>query len=100
MRKARVIMVVAGVCGVIFAAGGATAALASIPSATGVIHGCYGTTGLLRVISGTSCRTGEKALSWTRKAPRVRPVLLGQQVQQGRKDRRARPGQVTSTTAP
>lgn len=43
MRKARVIMVAAGACGVIFAAGGATAALASIPSATGVIHGCYRT---------------------------------------------------------
>lgn len=67
MRKARVIMVAAGACGVIVAAGGATAALASIPSANGVIHGCYSSTGALRVVNATTCPAGQKTLSWNQK---------------------------------
>jgi len=71
MRKARVIMVAAGVCGVIFAAGGATAALASIPGTTGVIHGCYRTAGphTLSVIDGQTCPSGSTPLSWNQKGP-------------------------------
>lgn len=73
MRKARVIMVSAGVCGVIFAAGGATAALADIPD-SGVVHGCYRTTGphMLSVIDtskGQTCPSGTKALTWNQKGP-------------------------------
>jgi hypothetical protein len=45
----------------------ATAALASIPSASGVIHGCYAKkTGALRVInySKQRCHSGELTLTW------------------------------------
>jgi hypothetical protein len=47
---------------------------ASIPSASGVIHGCYRRSdGQLRVINrdlGRTCRAGEKALSWKQRGPR------------------------------
>jgi hypothetical protein len=77
MRKARVIMVAAGACGVIIAAGGATAALASIPSSSGVIHGCYGPAGFLRVTSGTTCPSGQKTLSWNQTGPAGPPGPAG-----------------------
>ena len=44
MRKARVIMVAAGACGVIFAAGGATAALADIPVSAGTASSSWNQT--------------------------------------------------------
>lgn len=71
MRKARVIMVTAGVCGVIVAAGGATAALANIPSAAGVIHGCYRTASphTLTVVNSQTCPSGSTPLSWNQKGP-------------------------------
>lgn len=69
MRKVRVVIVAAGACGVILAAGGATAALASIPSSNGVIHGCYSSTGALRVVNATTCPKAEKSLSWNQKGP-------------------------------
>jgi hypothetical protein len=52
--------------GVIAAAAAATLALASIPDADGVIHGCYkNKTGSLRVVdSGAGCSSGETALDW------------------------------------
>jgi hypothetical protein len=47
-------------------------ALASIPDSTGVIHGCYKTTGgALRVINtggGQTCVTGERALNWNQRS--------------------------------
>ncbi len=48
---------------------GATVALAAIPSADGVIHGCYSNTkGTLRVIDDTAaCTTGETRLTWNQK---------------------------------
>jgi hypothetical protein len=71
MRKARVVMVTAGACGVILAAGGATAALASIPSAAGVIHGCYRTASphALTVVNSQTCPSGSTPLSWNQKGP-------------------------------
>jgi hypothetical protein len=77
MRKARVVMVAAGACGVILAAGGATAALASIPSANGVIHGCYSSTGALRVVNATTCPAGQKPLTWNQKGPAGPPAQQG-----------------------
>ena len=77
MRKARVIMVTAGVCGLIAATGGATAALASIPSANGVIHGCYSSTGALRVVNATTCPAGQKTLSWNQKGAAGAPGPAG-----------------------
>lgn len=71
MRKARVVMITAAACGVVFAAGGATAALATIPSSSGVIHGCYRSASphTLTVINGTACPSGQTALSWNQKGP-------------------------------
>lgn len=60
--------------GVVFAfvVAGATA-LASIPDAIGVIHGCFRTsTGALRVIdsdAGETCRSGETSLNWNQQGP-------------------------------
>jgi hypothetical protein len=56
----------------------ATAVQAAIPSANGVIHGCYQTAapntsrGVLRVINadgGEQCRFNEKPLNWNQKGP-------------------------------
>jgi hypothetical protein len=48
-------------------------AYASIPDSSGVIHGCYKTTGGgLRVIDtdrGATCTTGEKSLNWNQTGP-------------------------------
>lgn len=55
------------------ALGVAGIALASIPAADGVIHGCYHTTnGNLRVVDDAttaSCRTGETAIQWNQTGP-------------------------------
>lgn len=41
-------------------------ALASIPDSSGVIHGCYQSSGHVRIIddSVTSCKNNETAISW------------------------------------
>jgi uncharacterized protein YjbI with pentapeptide repeats len=53
---------------------------ATIPDATGVVHGCYNkTTGALRV-TDSSCARGEKKLSWNQKGiqgPKGDPGLQG-----------------------
>lgn len=53
------------------AAGGV--ALAAIPDAAGVIHGCYqNTNGDLRVIdssTGSGCKTSETAIQWSQTGP-------------------------------
>jgi hypothetical protein len=61
---------------VILAAAGAVAAVigiaqAAIPDQGGVIHGCYGSTGLLRVIDAPTetCRSNETALNWAQAGP-------------------------------
>jgi hypothetical protein len=38
-----------------------------MPWRAGVIHGCYGSTGALRVVNATTCPSGQKALSWNQK---------------------------------
>jgi hypothetical protein len=54
-------------------------AYASIPDATGTIHGCFKTTnGQLRVIDeGQSCRKNEAALNWSQTGPPGPPGLPG-----------------------
>lgn len=46
-------------------------ALAQIPDADGVIHGCYAKNGALRVIDSPSqaCKRGETAISWSQEGP-------------------------------
>ena len=63
-----------GVVGMFAVAGGM--AYATIPDASGVIHGCYtkstspGTPGALRVIdTGQHCLASEIALSWSQQGP-------------------------------
>lgn len=74
-RGGRVLLSIA-VAGAAF--GVATAVQAAIPSANGVIHGCYQfaspstSKGVLRVINaenGEQCRFNEKAISWNQKGP-------------------------------
>src|SRR4029453_13732900 len=59
--------------GVVVAAVGGGAALASIPDSSGVINGCYQkNVGNLRVIdssAGDSCRPSEIAISWSQTGP-------------------------------
>ncbi|MDX6684838.1 MAG: hypothetical protein QOF86_966 [Baekduia sp.] len=51
--------------------GGAYAAVATIPSADGTIHGCYATSGggLRVVAAGHACTKHEKTLAWNEKGP-------------------------------
>jgi hypothetical protein len=66
-------------------------ALAATPSSSKVLHGCYGKrTGILRVVSGTKCRKGEKAISWNQKGP---------QGLQGRQGPMGNPGPAGTATA-
>jgi hypothetical protein len=62
-------------------------ALASIPDADGVIHGCYRKSdGRLRVIdtdAGQTCLAGEKAIEWNRRGRRGPRGLQGIQGDQG-----------------
>ena len=69
-RRALLILVSAGV---LVAAGAGIEAIASIPDAHGVIHGCYSkSTGALRVIDSAKhkCPRGTKALNWNQRGPR------------------------------
>jgi hypothetical protein len=47
-------------------------AIASIPDGNGTIHGCYSSTGTLRVIDAAtqSCASGQTALNWNQQGPR------------------------------
>lgn len=62
------IVIISAAAGCLLLAGTATAAVASIPDSSGVIHGCYNAAGQLRVVQG-SCRPGETALSWSQQGP-------------------------------
>ena len=70
LRRGRLSVLIA--VGVGLAAGGI--AYASIPDGTGVIHGCYKTTGgSLRVIDtsvGGTCNSSETPLSWSQTGPK------------------------------
>src|SRR5436190_11557664 len=70
LRRGRLSVLIA--VGVGLAAGGI--AYASIPDGTGVIHGCYKTTGgSLRVIDtsvGGNCNSSETPLSWSQTGPK------------------------------
>src|SRR5207253_11437690 len=50
---------------------GTVVAVATIPDAGGVIHGCYARSGALRVIDSatTACTSKETALSWNQTGP-------------------------------
>jgi hypothetical protein len=54
-----------------FAIVGTAVAVAAIPDAGGVIHGCYDKMGALRVINApsASCSTKETAISWNQTGP-------------------------------
>jgi hypothetical protein len=71
-------------------------AFASIPSANGVIHGCYRRSdGRLRVINadaGRTCLAGEKALKWNRRGPRGLQGLRGPRGIQGIQGPQGEPG--------
>jgi hypothetical protein len=56
----------------VVAAFAASAALASIPDSSGVIHGCYkNSTGMVKIIddSSQSCASSETALNWNQTGP-------------------------------
>ena len=56
------------IAALVLAAGGF--AVAAIPAADGTIHGCYATNGgQFRIVKGTKCKQGEKALSWNKHGP-------------------------------
>ena len=51
-------------------------AYATIPDSAGVIHGCYGNTGQLRVIdpsNGDACKNNETGLDWSKTGPQGPP---------------------------
>ena len=57
--------IVIATAALVLAAGGF--AVAAIPSRDGTIHACYKTEGGdVRVVKGTTCKQGERALSWNR----------------------------------
>jgi len=68
-------------------------ALATIPGAGGVIHGCYGKYGgAVRVIDTGSCRPTEAPLSWNQTGPQGLPGPQGPQGQQGQQGAKGDPG--------
>ena len=73
----RAILVAAGAAALLLAGSAATAAVLTIPSANGVIHGCYSSTGALRVVNATTCPSGQKTLSWNQKGELAPQVQLG-----------------------
>jgi hypothetical protein len=77
---------VAAACALLTGGGVATAAVASIPGPGGVIHGCYGKSGRLRVTdtsTGQSCRKLETSLTWNQAGPAGPPGARGPQGPQG-----------------
>jgi hypothetical protein len=66
----------------VLAAVAAGVAYATIPDAAGVIHGCYGKAGTLRVIdpgAGGACAANETALEWSQEGPAGPPGPPGPQ---------------------
>jgi hypothetical protein len=77
----RVIIAVTAAAAVAVAITGGAIAYASIPDATGVIHGCYTVKGgSLRVIDtakGQKCATGQQSLNWNQKGTQGPPGPAG-----------------------
>lgn len=68
--RSRVSAFVAGLLGAVFGVGVVVAATSGIPGPDGVIHGCYGVAGALRVVpAGTQCLATETALPWNQTGP-------------------------------
>lgn len=80
-------IVIAGLATAAAVAVAAGIALASIPDAAGVIHGCYGKPfGILRVIDtakGQSCTKWETPLDWNQQGPQGPQGVAGPQGPQG-----------------
>jgi hypothetical protein len=63
---------------------GVVVAYASIPDASGVIHGCYKKkNGQLRVVKSddSQCRPSEKPISWSQTGPQGPPGISGYEQQ-------------------
>jgi len=72
MFNGRRLLIVIGVVAGVAVAGGIVSA--TIPDADGIIHGCVGGGGKLRVLdadAGETCRTGETPLDWTQQGSPV-----------------------------
>jgi hypothetical protein len=68
--RSRISAFVAGAVVAVVGAGVAVAATSGIPGPDGVIHGCYGVGGALRVVpAGTACLATETALPWSQTGP-------------------------------
>ncbi len=69
----------AGVVGALVIGAGSAAALATIPSAPGVLNGCYDNGGRLRVIDPAldTCKSNEVAISWNQAGPTGAPGPAG-----------------------
>ena len=82
-------MTVAAAVGALIAGG--SIAYAAIPGPDGVIHGCYNKDagGVLRVVSGTTCKSNELALKWNQTGPQG---PQGSQGEQGPKGEQGDPG--------
>lgn len=82
-RPSRLLVLLGGGLAVALAAG---LAFAAIPGAGGVISGCYGPTGQLRVIdagAGEACKASETSLSWSQTGPQGPQGPEGPQGPQG-----------------
>jgi hypothetical protein len=65
---------------------GAGIAWAAIPGSSGVINGCYGQSGLLRVIdseANAACNNSETPISWSQQGPPGEPGQQGERGPQG-----------------
>jgi hypothetical protein len=85
LRGALTFANVTSVLALVFAMGGGAYAIAAIPGAGGVIHGCYQKrTGNLRVVGARKkCRTSERAVTWSQTGPGGLPGPQGAEGPQG-----------------
>jgi hypothetical protein len=77
LNRSHVVVALASSIATLMVAGGM--ALASIPDANGVIHGCIKSTGVLRVIDypKKQCASSEKSLNWNQTGPaRPAPIIV------------------------
>lgn len=87
LARRRLLLLVASVT-VLVASGGV--AYATIPDPLGVIHGCFGPSGLLRIVDDAgSCHDPETAISWSQTGP---PGPQGEQGPQGEPGAQGLPG--------
>src|SRR5687767_12892664 len=79
----RALLLAAAVLAATVAAG---VAFGTIPGSGGVINGCYGSSGLLRVIdvdAGGKCTASERPISWNEQGPKGDAGLRGEQGPKG-----------------